>query len=119
MIFVAQEAVLACRAAVVAGLAEILFHRAEIGHEVSWIALLVTLQIGRGLFLGRTFLEDMAGQATAILQDAYALTDPDRLEMWLMDKIGKASPFALGRRRGEIDHAPLAFHVVNAVAFRA
>src|SRR5262245_44574699 len=119
MIFVAQQAVLASRAAVVAGLAEILFHRTEIGHEVSRIALLVALQVGRGFFTGRGFFKDMAGQAAAILQDAYALTDPDRLEMRLMDETGEASPFALGQRRGEIDDAPLAFHIVNAVAFRA
>src|SRR5262245_15421765 len=113
MIFVAQEAVLARRAAIVAGLTEILLHRTKIGHEVSWIALLITLQIGR------TFLEDMAGQATAILQDAYALTDPDRLEMRLVDEIGEASPLAVGRRGREIDDAPFVFYIVNAVAFRA
>src|SRR5262245_2776188 len=119
MIFVAQQAVLARRAAVVAGLAKILFHRTEIGHDVSRIALVIALQIGRGLFARRGFFEDMAGQATAIFQDAYALTDPDRLEMRLMDEIGEASPFAFGRRGREIDDAPPAFHVVNAVAFRA
>src|SRR5262245_12851072 len=102
-----------------AGLAKILLPRPEIGHEVSRVALLVALEIGRGFFTRRTFFKDMAGQATAILQDADALTDPDRLEMRLMDEIGEASPFAFGRRRREIDEASSAFHIVDAVAFRA
>jgi hypothetical protein len=72
------------RAADVTGLAEILFHLTEIGHETLRIALLVALQIGG------TFFKVMAGQTTAILQDAYALTYPDRLEMRLMDEIGEA-----------------------------
>ena len=119
MIFVAQQTVLTRRADIVTGLAEILFHRAEIGREVLRIALLVALQIGRGFFTGRGFLEHMAGQTPAILQDADALADPDRLEVRFMDEIGEAAPFALDRRGGEIDEAPFAFHVVDAVAFRA
>ena len=87
MIFVAQETVLARRAAVVTGLAEILFHLTEIGHEILRIALLVALQIGAAFF------KVMAGQTTAILQDANALTYPDRLEMRLMDEIREASLF--------------------------
>ena len=60
MIFVAQQAVLTRRTAVVTGLAQILFHRTEIGHEILRIALLVALQIGR------TFFKDMAGETTAL-----------------------------------------------------
>ena len=113
MIFVAQKAVLARRAVVVTRLAEILFHLTEIGHEILRIALLVALQIGAGFF------KVMAGQTTAILQDAYALTYPDRLEVRLMDEIREVSPFAVDRRRGEIDDPPFALDSVNAVAFRA
>jgi hypothetical protein len=91
-------------AAGVTGLAEILFHRTEIGHEIFRIALLVALQIGA------TFFKVMAGQTTAILQDA---------EMRLMDEIREASLFALDRRRGEIDEPPLAPDIVDAVTFRA
>jgi hypothetical protein len=97
----------------VTGLAEILFHLTEIGHEILGIALLVALQIGAG------FIKVMAGQTTAILQDAYALTYPDRLEVRLMDEIREASLFAVDRRRGEIDYPPFALDIVNAVAFRA
>ncbi len=79
MIFVAQQAVLTRHAAGVTGLAEFLFHRAEIGHEILRIALLVALQIGAA------FLKVMAGQTTAIFQDA---------EMRLMDEIREASLFA-------------------------
>src|SRR4029450_9133449 len=79
MIFVAQQTVLTRRADIVTGLAEMLFHRAEIGREVLGIALLVALQIRRGFFTGRGFFKDMAGQTPAILQDADALADPDRL----------------------------------------
>ena len=43
MIFVAQQAVLTRRAAVVTGLAQILFHLAEIGHEILRVALFVAL----------------------------------------------------------------------------
>ena len=113
MIFVAQQAVLTRCAAVVTGLAEILFHLTEIGHEILRIALLVALQIGAGFF------KVMAGQTTAILQDAYALTYPDRLEVRLVDEIREASSFAVDRRRGEIDDPPFALDIVNAVAFRA
>ena len=104
MIFVAQQTVLTRHAAGVTGLAEILFHRTEIGHEIFRIALLVALQIGAAFF------KVMAGQTTAILQDA---------EMRLMDEIREASLFALDRRRGEIDEPPLAPDIVDAVAFRA
>jgi hypothetical protein len=97
----------------VAGLAEILFHSSKIGHEILRIALLVAFQI-RG-----AFFKDMARQATVILQDANALTYPDRLEVRLMDKICEASSFAGDRRRGEIDHPPFAPDIVDAVAFRA
>ena len=113
MIFVAKQTVLARCAAVVTGLAEILFHLTEIGHEILRIALLVALQIGAGFF------KVMAGQTTAILQDAYALTYPDCLEMRLMDEIREASQFALDRKRGEIDHPSFALDIVNAVAFGA
>ena len=113
MIFVAQQAVLTRRAAVVTGLAEILFHLTEIGREILRIALLVALQIGA------VFFKVMAGQTTAILQDAYALTYPDRLEMRLMDEIREASLLALDRWRGEIDYPPFALDIVNAVASRA
>ena len=113
MIFVAQQTVLTRHAGGVTGLAEILFYRTEVGHEILRIALLVALQIGAGFF------KAMAGQATAILQDAYALTYPDRLEMRLMDEIREASVFALDRRRGEIDETPFAPDIVDAVAFRA
>ena len=113
MIFVAQQAVLTRRAAVVTGLAEILFHLAEIGHEILRIALLVALQIGAAFF------QAVAGQTTAILQDANALTYPDRLEVRLMDEIREASLFAVDRNRGEIDDPPFALDIVDAVAFRA
>jgi hypothetical protein len=43
MIFVAQQAVLTRRAAVMTGLAQILFHLAEIGHEILRVALFVAL----------------------------------------------------------------------------
>ena len=100
MIFVAQQAVLTRHAAGVTGLAEILCHRTEIGHEILRIALLVALQIGPALF------KDMAGQTAAILQDAYALTYPDRLEMRLMDEIREASLFALDRRGEKLTTRP-------------
>jgi hypothetical protein len=61
MIFVAQQTVLARHAAGVTALAEILFHRAKIGHEILRTALLVALQVGAAFF------EVMAGQTTAIL----------------------------------------------------
>src|SRR2546425_1143429 len=102
MIFVAQYTVLTRHAAGVTGLAEILFHRTKIGHEILRIALLVALQIGAAFF------KVMAGQTTAILQNA---------QMRLMDEIREASPFALDRRRGEIDEPPLA-PIVDAVTFR-
>jgi hypothetical protein len=108
MIFVAHETVLTRRADVVTGLAETLFHLTEIRSEFLRIALLVALQIGAALF------EAVAGQTTVILQDADALTDPDRLEMRLMDEIGEASVLALDRRRGEIDDTPFAPDIVNA-----
>ena len=104
MIFVAQQAILTSHAAGVTGLAEILFHRAEVGHEGCRIALFVALQIRAAFF------KAMAGQTTATLQDA---------EMRLMDEIREASLFALDRRRGEIDDPPFALDIVNAVAFRA
>ena len=65
MIFVAQQAVLACHAAAVTGLAEVLFHRTEIGCEILRIALLVALQIGAGLLKGMATLTllDGTGQA--------------------------------------------------------
>jgi hypothetical protein len=113
MVFVAEQTILTRRAGVVAGLAEILLHLTEIGREISRIALLVALQIGAALF------EAMARQTTVILQNADALTNPDRLEMRLMDEIREAPLFALDRRRGEIDDSPLAPEFVNAVAFRA
>jgi hypothetical protein len=100
-------------AAAVTGLAEILLHLTEIGHETLRIALLVALEIGGAFF------KVMAGQTTAILQDPYALTYPDRLEMRLMDEIREAPLFALRRKRGEIDYPPFALDIVNAVAFRA
>jgi hypothetical protein len=88
----------------VTGLAEILFHRTEVGREILRIALLVALQIGAAFF------KAMAGQAAAILQDA---------EMRLMDEVREASLFAPDRRRREIDKPPLTLDVVDAVAFRA
>src|SRR5262245_26357460 len=106
MIFVAQQAVLTGRADVVTGLAEIVFHLTEIGQEFLRIALLVALQIGRGLFARSGFFKNMAGQTPAILEDANALTDPDRLEVRFMDEIGEAALLALDRRGGEIDEAP-------------
>ena len=82
------------RAAGVTGLAEILFQLTEIGHETLRIALLVALQIGGAFF------KIMACQTTAILQDPYALTYPDRLEMRLMDEIREAPLFALRPKAG-------------------
>ena len=113
MIFVTQQTILTRRAGVVTGLAKILFHLTEIGHEILRIALLVALQIGPAFF------KDMASQTTAIFQDAYALTYSDRLEMRLMDEIREASPFAVGRNGREIDDPAFATDIVNAVAFRA
>ena len=104
MIFVAQETILTCHAAGVAGLAEFLFHRAKTGHEILRIALLVALQIGAAFF------KVMAGQTTTILQDA---------EMRLMDEIREASLFRLDLWRREIDDPATAPDIVNAVAFRA
>src|SRR3970282_1534815 len=101
MIFVAQQTVLTRHAAGVTGLAEILFHRTEIGHEILPIALLVALEIRAAFF------KVMAGQTTAILQDA---------EMRFMDETREASLFALDRRRREIDYPPFALDIVNAVA---
>jgi hypothetical protein len=113
MIFVAQQAVLTRCAAVVTGLAETLFHLTEIGHEILRIALLVALEVAVAFF------KDMAGQTAAILDNPYTLTDPNGLEMRLMDKIREASMFALDGKRGEIDHPPLSLDIVDAVAFRA
>ena len=86
------------------GLAEILFHLTEIGHEILRIALLVALQIGAGFF------KVMASQTTAILQDA---------EVRLMDESREASLFALDRRRREIDDPSFAPDIVDAVALGA
>ena len=91
-------------AAGVTGLTKILFHYTKIGYEIFRIALLVALQIGAA------FLKIMAGETTAILQDA---------EMRLMDESREASLLALGRRRGEIDKSPLAPDIVDTVTFRA
>jgi hypothetical protein len=104
MILVAREAVLARHAGGVTSLAEILFHRTEIGHETLRIALLVALQIRAA------FLEAVAGQTAAVLQDA---------EMRLMDELREASLLSLGRWRGEVDDPPFALDIVDAVAFRA
>jgi len=95
---------LACHAAGVTGLAKVLFHRTEIGREISRIALLVALQIGAALLKG------MAGQTPAIFHDA---------KVRLMDKIREASLFALNRWRGEIDEPALPPDIVDAVTFRA
>ena len=114
MIFVAQQTILTRHAAGVTGLAEILFHLTEIGHEILRIARLVAPQIG-----GRPFFKVMARQTTAIFQDADALTDTNRLEMRLMDEIREASLFALDRRWGEIDEPPLRPDIIDAVTFRA
>ena len=104
MIFVAQEAVLTRHAAGVTALAEFLFHRSEVGHEILRVALLVALQIGA------TSFQVMAGQTTAILQKA---------EMRPVDEIREASQFALGRRRGEIDQPSPGLDIVDAVTLRA
>jgi hypothetical protein len=104
VIFVAQQTVLPRHAAGVTGLAEVLFHRTEIGHEILRIALLIALQ------KGAVFFKAMTGQAAAILQDA---------EMRLMDEIREASLFRLDLGRGEIDQPASALDVVNAVTFRA
>jgi hypothetical protein len=72
----------------VTALAETLFHRAEIGHEIFRIAVLIALQIRA------TFLKVMAGQAAAILQEA---------EMRLMDEIREASLLRLDLGRGKIN----------------
>ncbi len=87
MIFVArQHTVLARHAGGVAGLAEILFHLTEIGHEILRIALLVALQIGAA------FLEGYGrSEQPAVLQDA---------QMRLMDEIREAS-FLLSTEGGE------------------
>ena len=99
------------RAAGVTGLAEILFHRTEIGHEILRIALLVALQIGAAL------LKAMAGKTAAILLPAGAIFHG--AEVRLVDEVREASPLALDRRRREIDDPPFALDIVNAVAFRA
>src|SRR5262245_50425707 len=104
MILVAQQTVLARQVAGVTGLAEILFHRAEVGYKRLRIALLVALQIGAVL------LEIMAGQTPTVLQDA---------EMWLMDEICEASLFTLDGRWGEIGEPPLTPDIVDAMTFRA
>ena len=79
MIFVAQQTVLPRHAAGVTSLAEILFHRAKVGHEILRIALLVALQIRAPSF------KVMAGETTAILEEA---------EMRSVDEIREASLFA-------------------------
>ena len=112
MIFVAQQTILARRAAVVTGLAEILLDRAEVRREISRIALLIALEIGSALF------KNVTGQTSAIFNDAYPLTDPNRLKMRLMNEVREASSFVLDRKGGEIDHAPFAPEIVDAVAFR-
>ena len=104
MIFVAQQTVLTRHAAGVTALAEFFFHPTEIGHEILRIALLVALQIGA------VFFKAMAGQTTAILQDA---------EMRPVDEIREASLFILDRSRAEINKPPLASDIVDAVTFRA
>ena len=83
VILVAQQTVLARHSAGVAGLAEILFHRTEIGSEVLRIALHVALQIRPALF------KVMAGQTTAILRC--------RMPKCLTDESSEASLFALYR----------------------
>ena len=111
MILVAQQAVLARHGAGVTGLAEILFHLTEIGHETLRIALLVALEVGAAFF------KAVAGQTAAILQDARPIFHD--AEVRLMDEIREASPLALDRGRREIDQPPLALDFVDAVAFRA
>jgi hypothetical protein len=113
MIFVAKQTVLTRRAAAVAGLAKVLFHSIEIGHESLRIALFETFQIEAA------FCKGMTSQTAKILQYACALTDPHRLEMRLMDEIREPSLFAFGRTGREIDEPPFAFEIVDAVAFRA
>jgi hypothetical protein len=88
----------------VAALAELLFDGTEIRREGFRVALLVALQIGA------TFFKIVAGQTTAILQDA---------EVGLMDEVRETSPPCLDPGRGEIDEPPLAPDIVDAVAFRA
>ena len=102
MIFVAQQTVLARHAAGVTALAEFLFYPTKIGREISRIALLVALQIGP------VFFKAMAGQTTAILQNA---------EMRLMHEIREAPLFVLDR--GEVDQPSAAPDLVDAVTFRA
>ena len=85
-------------------LAEFLLYRAETGHEILWIALLIALQIGAAFF------KLVTGQTTAIIQDAH---------MRLMDEIREAPLFAIGRERRKIDAPPFTPDIVNAVAFRA
>ena len=104
MIFVAQQAVLACRALIVTGLAEILFHLTETGNESLRITVLVALQIGASL------LKVMTGQTAAIVQDA---------EVRLMDEIREASLLRLEPGRRKIDQPPPALDIIDAMAFRA
>src|SRR5215510_3293675 len=104
MIFVAQETVLPRHAAGVAGLAEIFFHRAEIGHEAARIALRIALQIGAPL------LKVMTGEAATMFQDA---------EMRFVDKSRKASLHGGGLGRREIDEPPPALDRIDAMTFRA
>jgi hypothetical protein len=111
---VAQQAVLTRRAR--CGRSGRILDRAEIDEVCGCPA---RSSSDRRVFSPRGFFKDMAGQTPAILQDADALADPDRLEVRFMDEIGEAAPFAFDRRRGEIDEAPSAFHVVDAVTFRA
>ncbi len=104
VIFVAKQTVLTRHAALVAALAKILFHPAEIRRKNLRIALLEALEIRAAFF------EVMAGQTTAIFQCA---------EMRFMNKPRKASPLRFGRRLREIDESSFALDIVNTVAFRA
>ena len=80
VILVAFQAVLTGLAAGVAGLAELLLRRAEAGHEILWIALLVALEIRTPVF------KAMACQATSIVHNAHVR---------LMNEIREAPSFAL------------------------
>jgi hypothetical protein len=104
VILVARQAVLPCGIAGMTSLADIFFHRAEIGREILWIAVLVALQIWP------VFFRVMAGQTAA---------RPYYRKMRLMNEICEASPFAFDRRRRKIDESSLPRDVVDAMAFRA
>lgn len=104
MIIVARQAVLTHAAAGVAPLADILFHRAKVRREISWIALLVALQIRP------IFRDVVASEAAALAHDT---------EMRLVNKTRKTAVLGGSRKRRKIYNASSVAAIIDAMALRA